>query len=100
MFPEPGEDYGSFRAVQSLVAKTRGKTVREVMTDEPLVVTPDCEIERAARVLLEKRLRRLPVVDGFKTMRLVGIVSRSNVVEAPVRAVRQAGGLPDSPGLN
>lgn len=88
VFPQPGEDWVVFRDVQRLVAKTRAKTVRDVMTDEPFVVTPDCSVEKAVRILLEKRLRRLPVVDSFKSMNLVGIVSRSNVVEAAIRSLR------------
>jgi len=87
VFPEPGEDWVVFKDLQRLVSKTRGSKVVDVMTDEPFVVTPDCSVEKAARILLEKRLRRLPVVDTFKGMKLVGIVSRSNIVEAAIRSM-------------
>lgn len=86
-FPAPGEDWVVFKDVQRVVQKAQGQCVADVMTDEPLVVTPDCSVERAAQILLEKRLRRLPVVDSFDTMRLVGIVSRSNVVDAAIQSL-------------
>lgn len=45
--------------------------VSHVMTADPLVVRPGTNIEATARDLLQKKVRRLPVVDD--TGRLIGI---------------------------
>lgn len=87
LFPEPGEDWVVFKNLQRLVTKTTATTVGEVMTDEPFVVTPDCSVEKAARLLLEKRLRRLPVVESEESMQLVGIVSRADIVDAAIKTM-------------
>jgi CBS domain-containing protein len=48
---------------------------------EPIVMHPDDHVARAATVLIERQIRRLPVVqDG----RLVGTVSRANICQAVV----------------
>ncbi len=56
-----------------------GSKVSDVMSTEPLVCTDDDTIERAATLMHEHDVSRLPVVrDG----RLVGIVSRNDVLRA------------------
>jgi len=52
--------------------------VREVMTREPITVSPDTEIAEAARLLLEKRINGIPVMDRGGT--LVGILCQSDLV--------------------
>jgi CBS domain-containing protein len=46
--------------------------VRDVMISDVLTVPPDLPVTEAAKLLVERRIHRLPVVDGEK---LVGIVS-------------------------
>lgn len=46
--------------------------VREWMTKDPVVVAPTVSIKAAWRILQERRIRHLPVVEGG---RLVGIVT-------------------------
>ena len=46
--------------------------VRDVMIQEVLTVTPDLPVVKAAQLLIERRIHRLPVVENGK---LVGIVS-------------------------
>jgi CBS domain-containing protein len=46
--------------------------VRDVMISDVLTVPPDLPVSQAAKLLIERRIHRLPVVDGDK---LVGIVS-------------------------
>jgi len=53
-------------------------TVREIMTREPITVPPEMEIAKAAKVLLEKRINGVPVVDA--SGRLVGIVCQSDLI--------------------
>ncbi|KAG7671242.1 putative CBS domain-containing protein CBSX2, chloroplastic [Nannochloris sp. 'desiccata'] len=88
-FPEANDDWNSFFEIQKLVSKNGGKTVADVMTATPITVTPSTPIEEAANLLLRRKIRRLPVCDeGGK---LVGIITRSNVIKAAYDA-RKAGG--------
>ncbi|VAV96627.1 CBS domain protein [hydrothermal vent metagenome] len=64
-------------------AREHGETVRDVMTASPLVVTADARIVEAARVMNERGVKRLPVVDSEGS--LIGIISRADIVAAYVR---------------
>jgi CBS domain-containing protein len=59
--------------------KALGSKVGEVMSSKPVTITPDETIERAATLMHEKDVSRLPVVTDGK---LVGIVSRNDVLRA------------------
>ena len=52
------------------------------MTREVVVVTTGTEVSRAARIMLEGGIKRLPVMRG---QRLVGIVSRRDLVKVIAR---------------
>jgi CBS domain-containing protein len=58
-------------------------TVSDMMTRDPLTVTPEDSIRHAARLIAEHRHNRLPVVDGEG--KLAGIVTRVDVLEALTR---------------
>jgi CBS domain-containing protein len=58
--------------------RTTGTTVREAMTRAVVSVSPDLGLEAVSRILLDRGLRRLPVVEGG---RLVGIISRGDIVK-------------------
>ena len=58
--------------------------VGDVMTEEPVVVRAETNMATAARMLLEQRMRRLPVVDADG--RLVGILTRRDVLKAALKA--------------
>lgn len=62
--------------------------VRDLMRSAPHVVRPEASIDELARVLLQGRIHRAPVVDGG---RLVGIVTTFDVLRAVVGAVAPAG---------
>ncbi len=51
---------------------------KDIMTRDVLTVTPETEITTVARLLLEKRINGLPVLDGKS--RLVGIICQSDLV--------------------
>ena len=51
-------------------------SVREWMTKDPLTVSPQTSVFRAWRVMQERRIKHLPVLDGD---RLMGIVSDSDL---------------------
>ena len=60
--------------------KARGTTASDVMTRPAVVVTPDDTVERAARLMYTRKVKRLPVVDA--NGHLAGIVSRADVLSA------------------
>ena len=59
------------------VRRMLGTNAIEVMSSPAMVVGPEDDIERAATIMMEKRVHALPVVENGK---LVGIVSRSDLV--------------------
>jgi len=54
------------------------KTARDIMSVEPITVTPDTEVVQAARILLEKGINGLPVVDDAGN--LLGILCQSDLI--------------------
>ena len=52
--------------------------VKDIMTREIITVSPETEIVTAAKILLEKRINGLPVIDAFG--RLVGVLCQSDLV--------------------
>ncbi|XP_076956155.1 CBS domain-containing protein CBSX1, chloroplastic-like [Bidens hawaiensis] len=83
MFPDVDSTWKTFNEAQKLLSKTDGKVVGDLMTPAPLVVRENTNLEDAARLLLETKYRRLPVVDSEG--KLVGIATRGNVVRAAVQ---------------
>jgi CBS domain-containing protein len=64
---------------QELAASSAGRlTAAEVMTREVVRVGPDEPLERAAHLMADRRIKRLPVVD--QAGRLIGILSRVDVL--------------------
>jgi CBS domain-containing membrane protein len=51
--------------------------VREVMTADPVTISPDAPITEAAAIMLHRKIGCLPVVDGE---RLVGILTEADFV--------------------
>jgi CBS domain-containing protein len=60
-------------------AKSHGKKVGEVMTTGAISVTEETPLSEIAALFERKRIKRVPVV---KDSKLVGIVSRSNLIQA------------------
>jgi CBS domain-containing protein len=48
------------------------------MTEEPVTVAPDDDVEVLAELLVKKGANPIPVVDGG---RLIGIVSRADIIK-------------------
>ncbi|XP_012469567.1 CBS domain-containing protein CBSX1, chloroplastic isoform X2 [Gossypium raimondii] len=95
LFPEVDSTWKSsilqtFNEVQKLLNKTNGQVVGDLMTPAPLVVRETTNLEDAARLLLETKYRRLPVVDVEG--KLVGIITRGNVVRAALQIKREIEG--------
>jgi Predicted signal-transduction protein containing cAMP-binding and CBS domains len=55
----------------------RGNTAADVMTTQVISVTEDTDVDEVRHLLVERRIRRVPVLSGG---RMVGIVSRSDVM--------------------
>ena len=64
--------------------KARATTAAELMTALPVTVSPDDTVEQAARLMFQRRVRHLPVVDA--DYRLAGIISRADVLSVFNRA--------------
>jgi CBS domain-containing protein len=60
--------------------KVLGQTVGEVMTDRPISITIDTSLPMAARIMHDKKIHRLPVVDAED--RPIGILTQSDIVRA------------------
>jgi CBS domain-containing protein len=58
------------------------------MTSPAITVYPDTEISEAVRLMDGRRVRRLPVVD--KDQRLIGLISRSDIVKAMGKKLSEA----------
>ena len=56
----------------------RGSVARDIMSPHVISITEDTGIDEAARLLAGERIRRLPVL---KNGRIVGLISRSDVLE-------------------
>lgn len=54
-------------------------SVREIMTKQVVTVDPETSVTDAARLLLERRIGCLPVVQGN---RLVGIITKTDILTA------------------
>ena len=70
---------GSTDRYESALRKAVGARVRDVMTREPVVVSPDALLTDVATLLVEKDIARVPVVEGGKA---VGIISKSDIVRS------------------
>ena len=56
------------------------QTVREIMTSNPVLGKPEMEVHEAARLMSERQVRRLPIVEGNN---IVGIVSLGDLAVEP-----------------
>ena len=54
------------------------KTAREIMTPDPVTVTPETPVAQIAAILHEKRINGVPVVEGDA---VVGVVTESDLIE-------------------
>ena len=59
-------------------AKARGVTAGDLMTAAVVAVRPEDTVEHAARLMYDRRVKRLPVTDADG--HLVGIISRADVL--------------------
>ncbi|MBI6873508.1 CBS domain-containing protein [Clostridium aciditolerans] len=69
-------------ALRSVAAgeDSKSQSVREIMSSNPVTGTPDMDIQDASRVMSERQIRRLPIVDSEN---LVGMVSLGDIAVSP-----------------
>ena len=75
----PGSAAGDF-------VREQGRKVGEIMTQKPFTVTEDTSLEDIVDLMEKNNVKRLPVTRGD---RIVGIVSRSNLLQAVAGLARQ-----------
>jgi CBS domain-containing protein len=71
--------------------RAHGDVARDIMTREVVAIAPSAGLAEIADLMEERRVKRLPVIDGGK---LVGIVSRSNLLRALASTAPEPQGAP------
>lgn len=66
--------------------KSHSGKVADVMTRDVITAKPDTPLGDVARLLERNRIKRVPIVEGAK---LVGIVSRANILQALASAAKK-----------
>jgi CBS domain-containing protein len=61
--------------------KSHGRVAADVMTRDLITARPITSVSKLAELLERNRIKRIPILDGTK---LVGIVSRANILQALV----------------
>ena len=58
--------------------KALGQTVGEVMSKNPVTISPEKTVKEAAQLMQEQKVHRLPVIDSAS--QVVGILTRGDIV--------------------
>jgi len=69
---------------------SKNTRVREVMTQEVITITPDHNIEECMKLMTNKRIRHLPVLDGAF---VIGVISIGDIVKAIISDQKSTIGL-------
>ena len=86
IFPSPEQSWETFNVLQDVIEKSRGTRVEEVMTEDPVTVRESSNLADAVVLLLQRRIRRLPVVD--EAGRVVGLLSRADVIRSTLAEMK------------
>ncbi|QSJ17219.1 CBS domain-containing protein [Nostoc sp. UHCC 0702] len=60
--------------------KALGQTVGEVMSKNPITISPDKTVKDAARLMHDRNIHRLPVLDSAG--QVIGILTRGDIIRA------------------
>ncbi len=74
---------GSMKKFEDRLRHVVAATVRDIMSTDVISVSKDATLRQIATLMADKQVNRLPVIDGG---RLVGIVTRADVVRAMARS--------------
>jgi CBS domain-containing protein len=69
----------STKKFEERLRKALGSMASDVMTEDPVTISPDASVSEAARLIAREKHNRLPVVEHG---RLVGVVTRIDVLDA------------------
>lgn len=58
--------------------KALGQTVGEVMSSNPITISPEKSLREAAQIMHEKNIRRLPAIDNDG--KVIGILTRGDII--------------------
>jgi CBS domain-containing protein len=67
--------------------RSHGRKVNDVMSSDPITVNEDAPLDEIVMLMEKRQIKRIPVMRGE---RVVGIVTRANLVRAIAGAVAQA----------
>lgn len=65
--------------------RQEGRTVKDVMTPDPVTITEEAALEEIVQIMEQKGIKRLPVMRGDT---LIGIVTRANLLQAVANLAR------------
>jgi CBS domain-containing protein len=71
---------------EPLHERRMGDTVGDIMTAPALTIKPDANIAEAVKIMEEKKIRRLTVVDEKGI--LLGIITRADILKAVINKIR------------
>jgi CBS domain-containing protein len=71
---------GRLSGEQTASYELANRTAAQVMTQPVITVSPETSLVEALQLLLDNRIKRLPVVNG--TGQLVGLIGRGGVLQA------------------
>ncbi|MBI2675969.1 MAG: CBS domain-containing protein [Candidatus Aenigmarchaeota archaeon] len=83
------------RKVVSIDVKASSVKVSDIMTKEVIMVDPDIDVEEAAELMMDKKIKKLPVVDKGS---LIGIVTSTDICTAEPRLIRKLADILLLPG--
>ena len=73
------ETFSSAEQLMAEFVKVHGRKAKDVITRKVISVSPDTSLQEIANLLEKHGIKRVPVIENG---RLVGIVSRANLVQA------------------
>ena len=77
--------------MKKVVAEARDSSktrVKDVMTEEVVMASPEMDIEEAAQLMMDRKIKKLPVV---KDKELIGIVTATDICMASPKIIEQMG---------
>jgi acetoin utilization protein AcuB len=66
-----------------LPAVVTGLSVADLMLREPITIYPDADLETAARIIFEKKIGGMPVVDGDN--KVIGVITVTDILGAFIK---------------